>query len=224
MADSDVKSDAEHWNGVYTSKEDQDLGWYEDTVEQTLRFVEAGNMQLYKGKTFLAGVGTSTLADVLLSKLKMLEKEVLRGGGAVELILNDISSRALGKLRTRLEDDKLCRWMCQDMAEPLKLEAASVDLWIDRAVLHFLVEEEAIQQYFANLNRVLKPGGAVLFAEFAKDGAEKCAGLLLRRYSQQELQQRLGSDYRLLRSESYIYTNPSGGKRPYLYALYERTG
>jgi len=97
-----------------------------------------------------------------------------------------------------------------------------IDIWIDRAVLHFLREEEHIQGYFNNLVSALKPGGHALFAEFSTAGAPKCAGLELHRYCIEELSARLGSHFKLISFFDHIYINPDGAARPYIYALFKR--
>jgi len=98
-----------------------------------------------------------------------------------------------------------------------------VDIWVDRAVLHFLTDDEAINGYFRNLNSVLKVGGYAVFAEFSEDGARKCAGLVLHRYSVSELSGRLGPSFDLISTFDYTYLNPNGDPRPYVYALYKKT-
>lgn len=89
-------------------------------------------------------------------------------------------------------------------------------------MLHFLLEEERIAGYFDNLRSCLSDRGHVLLAEFAPDGAPKCAGLELLHYSAAEMAERLGPEFNLLREERYIYVNPFGYPRPYVYALFQR--
>jgi hypothetical protein len=91
-------------------------------------------------------------------------------------------------------------------------------------VLHFLLSENEIQGYFANLYAAVRPGGHVLLAEFSTVGAIKCAGLELHRYSLEEMSIRLGKDFALIASEEHTYTNPSGQPRPYIYGLFRKNG
>ena len=88
--------------------------------------------------------------------------------------------------------------------------------------MHFLRDENDINNYFNNLKSVLKNNSYAMFAEFSKDGAPQCAGLDLHRYDLEELNTRLGSSFKLISSFEYTYINPSNQERPYIYALYKR--
>ena len=59
-------------------------------------------------------------------------------------------------------------------------------------------------------------------AEVAANGAEKCAGLEVKRYTLKSLTDCLGPGFDVIEHFEQIYTNPNGAPRPYLYALYKR--
>lgn len=141
---------------------------------------------------------------------------------SAHVVLNDISEEALKKLEERFEDQNKITWLHQDISQPIAKELPGIDVWIDRAVLHFLLEEEQISGYFANLRSKVKSGGHVLLAEFSLDGAPKCAGLELHRYSAEEMAERIGEDFALAKAERYTFINPFGDQRPYVYALFKR--
>ncbi|NOY12257.1 MAG: methyltransferase type 12, partial [Deltaproteobacteria bacterium] len=109
-----------------------------------------------------------------------------------------------------------------DISKPLPDGIPPADVWIDRAVLHFLLEEADIRGYFTNLNSAVRPGGYVLLAEFSTMGVPKCAGLELHRYSVEEMTRRLIAGFELVTHEDYTFTNPLGEPRPYVYALYRK--
>ncbi len=201
-----MDSNSEHWDAVFSTDDDQQLGWYEHDVSQTLKFFKHLKLGA-ESQLFLAGAGTSNLVD-----------ELLKTGS--HLILNDISSLALAKLKSRIGDGNY-QLLQHDMGMPLA-QAQSVDLWIDRAVLHFLLDEPAIIQYFDNLKASVKSGGYVLLAEFSKAGVEECAGLPVHRYSVEEMQARLGEAFTLVESENYVFISPRGQERLYVYALFQR--
>ena len=198
-----------HWNSIFASKEDVELGWYESDSSQTLKLLSTipANM---RSTVFLPGAGTSLLVDELFCK-------------GHNLIINDISDEALKKLKTRFSDnEKRLTWLHCDIAKALPPDTPDVDIWIDRAVLHFILEETDIENYFTNLKSVLISGGYALMAEFSAAGASKCAGLDLHRYSLDELTERMGEEFELITHEDYTYTTPFGDIRPYIYALYRK--
>ncbi len=200
-----MKSSSEHWNSIFSGAEDSTLGWYEKDLTPTFTLLE----QIEKWESssiFIPGAGTSTLVDALLTK-------------NTKLVLNDISSTALNNLKDRLGKQDI-EWICQDIAQPIQMPI--VDIWIDRAVLHFLTEEKNINGYFNNLKSNLKIGGYAIFAEFSKEGATKCAGLNIHQYSVDELSKRLGTSFSLISSFEHVYVNPNGEPRPYIYALFKK--
>ena len=203
-----MNSSTNHWDTIFINTKENELGWYEDDVGQTLKFIQ--NISFEKSKrVFLSGAGTSMLVDELLDK-------------KYELVLNDISSEALNKLKNRLNSEKKIEWIHQDISQVLPSSIPKVDIWIDRAVLHFLLEEIEIEGYFNNIYRLVKEGGYVLLAEFSTTGATHCATLPLHRYSIDELSSRMGKSFELLEYEEYTYLNPFGALRPYIYALFKR--
>lgn len=139
-----------------------------------------------------------------------------------ELVLNDISVQALDRLRDRIGDRNGLTWLRHDISEPLPSGIEPVDLWIDRAVLHFILDEPAIAGYFANVQALTRPGGFVLLAEFSTDGARRCAGLDVHRYCLDEMARRIGDEFALVDHTNYTYINPAGQPRPYIYALFRR--
>jgi ubiquinone/menaquinone biosynthesis C-methylase UbiE len=161
------------------------------------------------------GVGASTLVDVLLDS------------GHTNIIGVDISEVALRKLRERLGNKGAShvQLVADDVTHPERmLEAGPVALWHDRAMLHFLLEDEQVETYFNTLRRMVKVGGHVIISTFSLDGVERCTGLLVRRYSAEMIGERLGADFRMIESFDHLYHNPLGAPRPYIYTLFERTG
>lgn len=204
-----MKSSSKHWDAIFSSTEDPKLGWYEKDTSQTLELLN--HIPKWKNSTvFLPGAGTSVLIEELLSK-------------GVKLVLNDISIEALNRVKSRLGGKyKEIKWLCQDIAQPIQDTIPDIDIWIDRAVLHFLFDEDDIKGYFENVKSTLKVGGYAIFAEFSKTGASKCAGLKLHRYSIEEISENLGSSFSIVSHFDYTYINPIGDPRPYIYALYKR--
>lgn len=204
-----MKSDSKHWDDIFLNTEDSKLGWYEKDTSQTLILLNQ-IPEWRKSKIFLPGAGTSILIEELLSN-------------GVKLVLNDISIEALNRVKNRLGNKyNEISWNCQDIAQPIQDSIRNIDIWIDRAVLHFLTDENDINGYFENIKSIVKVGGHVIFAEFSKTGASKCAGLTLHRYSIEELSEKMGTSFKVISYFEYIYINPFGDQRPYVYALFKR--
>lgn len=199
----------EHWDNIFENTKDEKLGWYEDDVNQTLKFFDF--IDDFKDLTiFITGAGTSLLVDNFVGKTK-------------ELILNDISKKALEKLELKHQTFKdNINFFHHDLSKKFPENLTKSDIWMDRAVLHFLVEENDILKYFENLKNSLKQNAYVLFAEFSLEGANSCASLPIKKYDSQELSKYLGEDFVLIKEENYTFINPFGGQRPYIYALFRK--
>ena len=139
--------------------------------------------------------------------------------------MNDIAASALTQLRQNLPEIKNAdvKFILDDLTNPTALHnLKNVDLWHDRAVLHFFTTAEQQTTYFNLLKRVLKVGGYVILAQFNLSGAKKCSGLDVFNYNEQLLWEQLGENFELLKYFDYNYKQPSGGVRPYIYTLFKR--
>lgn len=201
----------EHWNKAY-GKEDYELGWFEDNPTQTMQLIESCKLEK-DAKILNVGAGTTTLIDTLLDN------------GYTNLIANDLSPVALQKLRERILQSHCYNLKCiaDDLTNPSELQQLlNIDLWIDRAVLHFFLKEEEQTAYFNLIKNIVAKGGFVLIAVFALNGAEKCCGLDLKRYNVEMLQNKLGNHFKLIKSFNYSFINPFGGERPFIYTLFKK--
>lgn len=202
----------QHWDNVYQTKADTEIGWYENKPEQTMRLVNA--CSLHKNARILnVGAGTTTLIDALLND------------GYNTILANDLSAVALQKLKDRIAEQYNYNLECivDDLTEPKVLpNIAPVDLWIDRAVLHFFTTEKEQTTYFNLVKKVVAKNGYVLIAVFETNGAPKCCGLELQRYNLQMLQDGLGNNFKLVDTFEHTYINPFGGERPYIYTLFKK--
>ena len=201
-----------HWTKVYNNATIERLGWYKNNPKQSLDLIKECNLSK-DSKIFNAGAGATTLVDELINL------------GYQNIIANDISKPALDNLAQRIgeKESKKIRFIVEDLTNPKELlSLKDIDLWHDRAVLHFLTQKNQQETYFDLLKKLVKSKGYVIIAEFNLDGAKKCSGLDVVNYDKKMIQQRLGTDFKLLKSFDYIYTMPAGDKRPYIYTLFQR--
>jgi ubiquinone/menaquinone biosynthesis C-methylase UbiE len=200
----------EHWQKVYT-RDEATLGWYQKEASASLQMIE--NCQLDKNARIIdVGSGASVMLDNLLDL------------GYNQLTASDISSKGLQKSQERLgEKANKITWIVDDLCNPKVLsEIEQVDLWHDRAVLHFFTEEKDRQTYFELLDKKVKKGGQVILAVFNTQTAKKCSGLVLKQYDKGLLCQFLGQGYELLEHFNYDYTMPSGDVREYIYTRFRK--
>jgi SAM-dependent methyltransferase len=202
----------DHWEQVYEKQAVNTLGWFEESPDPSLELIET--CRLGRDTSMLhVGAGATTLVDVLLKQ------------GYEKIVANDISASALEKLKARLGPELAGKvhWMVDDLTSPDHLNALEpVDLWHDRAVLHFFNEPSEQLAYFTLLRKLVKVDGYVIIAAFNLDGAEKCSGLPVFRYDQNMLQEQLGKDFSLIKAFDYTYLMPSGNTREYIYTLFQR--
>jgi len=198
-----------HWNRAYTETPETRLGWHENDPEVMLELIDSCKVSK-DALLLIAGSGSTLLVDRLLQK------------GYSKLIATDISQVALTNLEDRIGPSGIT-YITDDLTNPDTLKAIDpVSIWVDRAVLHFFLEAWDQATYFSLLKEKVLPGGYAIFAEFNLSGAIMCSGLPVLRYDVEMLQERLGSDFSLIKSFEYDFINPSGGIRPYVYALFQR--
>ena len=145
--------------------------------------------------------------------------------GYKNIIGSDISITAVKKIKQRIGlAGNDVKWIIDDLTNSRKLiDITPVDLWNDRAVLHFFIKTRDQDAYFNLLSKMVKPNGFVIIAAFNLNGAIKCSGLPVCRYNKEMLEEKLGSDFQCLDSFDFTYTMPGGDKRPYIYTLFQRT-
>jgi cyclopropane fatty-acyl-phospholipid synthase-like methyltransferase len=203
----------QHWNKAYARVDESKLGWYEDDVSPSMRLIQKANVGP-ASRLLSVGAGSTTLIDTLLEH------------GYTNLLATDISEVALQSLKNRIGKQRnKVEWIVDDLTDATLLnEIESVDLWVDRAVLHFFTEEDDQKTYFELLKKLVHKYGYVIMAEFNLASAEKCSGLPVHRYDVSKLQEKLGEDFNLITSFDHDYTMPSGDLRTYIYTLFQRVG
>ena len=202
----------EHWDEIYEALDADELTWYEEIPEASIKLLS--KCHINKDESILdVGAGASTFIDYLINQ------------GFSNIIATDISEIALNKIKERLGKEKasLVRWIVDDITQPAHIQnLRDIAVWHDRAVLHFLLEENQQQMYLSTLKKVVKKGGYVIIAAFSLKGAKKCSGLEVKNYDQNMLAEFLGKDFSFLDSFDYTHYMPSGQPRPYVYTLFQR--
>jgi ribosomal protein L11 methylase PrmA len=202
----------DHWNKKYTNTPITELGWYESKSQPSLQLVE--NCAVSKDSVLVdIGSGVSTLIANLLEL------------GYQNLHAVDISDVALEKAKALLNQEQAAQvhWIVDDITNPSNvLQLQNVMVWHDRAVFHFLTEEQHRQTYHSLLQKIIMPDGYVIMAAFALSGAAMCSGLPVQRYSVESLSEFLGNGFKLIEGLDHTYQMPSGDLRPYVYTRFQK--
>ncbi len=199
-----------HWNGVYATRGEADVSWFEQVPATSLEMLEAAGLTPQSCVLDIGG-GDSRLVDRLVAR------------GVQCLTVLDVSGEALARARARLGPEAApVEWIEADVTGDWSCRP--VDIWHDRAVFHFLTDATDRLRYRAHLLRTLRPGGAAIIATFALDGPERCSGLPVVRYSPESLGRELGDAFVLRDARRHAHLTPSGASQSFQYSRWQRVG
>lgn len=195
----------DHWSAVYARKPAEALSWYQRHAELSLRLIRDTGVGR-DARIIDVGGGASTLVDDLLD------------AGYTNVSVLDVSPSALAAARERLGDARARRvdWIEADITNA-PLPADTFDVWHDRAVFHFLIDERDRAAYVDAVLRSVKSGGHVIVATFAEDGPERCSGLPVVRYRPDALHAEFGEAFTLLAHEREAHHTPGGIVQQFVY-------
>jgi hypothetical protein len=200
----------QHWEDVYSKTDHNKMGWFEENPQASLDLIAKCNLNT-DSVILNVGAGATTLVDKLIDL------------NYQNILATDISQNALSVLLGRVKSHKDVRTIVDDLTHPTKLkEMPPVDLWHDRAVLHFFIEDKDQNTYFELLKSKINPNGHVILATFNFDGATKCSGLPIKQYDAPTLTHKMGPTFELIHNFNYTYTMPSGDTREYVYTLFKK--
>jgi ubiquinone/menaquinone biosynthesis C-methylase UbiE len=184
----------DHWQNIYTSKNDNQVSWTQHFPQIAIDNITALGLPLTANIIDVGG-GTGNFVDALLDL------------GYINVTVLDISEAALAKSKARLGlRAAMVNWIIADITS--FNSDNTYDFWYDRAVFHFLTEEEDILSYVERINKFVSTGGNFLLGTFSKNGPLKCSGLEIRQYSAEELQETFSPTFELTQSFKHIHTTP----------------
>jgi SAM-dependent methyltransferase len=197
-----------HWENVFATKPDEAVSWFEPVPETSLRLIRSCGLSP-DASIIDVGAGTSRLPDALLAE------------GFSNITVLDISAAALARTKARLgHRADVLRFVVADITK--WQPKIAVDLWHDRAMLHFLTEETERMAYANAVRRAVEPGGFVVISGFAPDGPERCSGLPVLRASQNSIAGLLGPDFDLIEAFEEEHQTPRGGRQVFVFTRFQR--
>ena len=197
-----------HWEQVYSEKSPTEVSWFQSHPQQSLELVKTAAIDK-SARIIDVGGGASTLVDYLLD------------AGYQNITVLDIAQAAIDQAKRRLgERAGNVVWIKKDVTAFSADEA--FDIWHDRAVLHFLTDEDEQKKYVAVLRRTLKLGGQAIIAAFNLDGPDKCSGLDIVRYNAESMSALLGRAFQLIETVTEEHATPRGSSQSYVYCRFNK--
>ncbi len=197
-----------HWEQVYGSKAQDAVSWYAPHLETSLKLIHQAEVNKNAAIIDIGG-GESTLVDDLITE------------GYQNISVLDISQKAIDVSKERIGNPaNKVDWHCSDITQAT-LPQNYFDVWHDRAVFHFLIEEAQRVKYVEQVKRSVKHGGCVIVSTFGPEGPEQCSGLDVVRYDTDNLHEQFGKSFKLIDSFKEIHKTPMGTTQQFLYSFYK---
>ncbi len=168
-----TQSTKAHWNNIYQKKHPNEVSWFQEKPTISLALIE--RLGLEKSAAIIdVGGGDSLLVDCLLAN------------GYTNLTVLDISENAIAKAKERLGDQApKVHWIVSDVLD-FKPEN-QFDVWHDRATFHFITSKNDIAKYIRGTHNFINPEGTVIIGTFSNTGPEKCSGIPIVQYSEDQM-------------------------------------
>ena len=195
-----------HWENIYQKKEIDGVSWYQKVPTESLQLIKKYSIS-NSDKIIDIGCGKSFLADNLLEL------------NYTNISLVDISSNALKEVKDRLQNKSL------NFIETDILNFNSndkYDIWHDRAVFHFLTEQNQIKKYVDLVSRNISNNGYLIIGTFSEQGPLKCSGLKVSRYSESLIKTTFIESFTLLNSFKIDHSTPFNTTQNFLFSVLKK--
>lgn len=196
------------WQQRYLTGDPERMSWFERSPDRSLGLIARAGTDPAAAVIDVGG-GASHLAAALLDR------------GFTDITVLDVSAAALARARAGLgARASAVRWLEADARglEPRR----QFDLWHDRALFHFMVDEGDRAAYLEGLGRALRAGGHLVLATFGPAGPASCSGMPVRRYGPAQLDAVLGPGFQRLAAETAVHRTPRGSEQQFQYSLFRR--
>lgn len=175
----DIFDRKKHWENIYSTKQLNEVSWYQPTPETSLEYIVTLNIPKTANIIDIGG-GDSFLVDNLLEL------------GYQNITVLDISKKAIERAKHRLGKlSENVKWIEADVSNFNPIE--HYDLWHDRAAFHFLTKEKEIENYLKAVVKGVSDTGNVVIGTFSTEGPKKCSGIEIQQYSEASLTKTFGA-------------------------------
>lgn len=189
-----MENQKSHWEKVFAIKNPNEVSWTQEYPKTSMNYLE--NLNLSKTANIIdVGGGDSNLVDALIEK------------GFQNIWVLDISEFALERAKKRLGGKAdIVNWIVSDITE-FKPEV-TFDFWHDRAVFHFLTDDDSIEKYITIIEKSINKNGNFLLGTFSENGPLKCSGLEIRQYSESTMKQTFEDSFQAIKCFTENHTTP----------------
>lgn len=192
-----------HWEKIYDEKNEDEVSWFQKETNESIRMIQS------------AGIENPKLIDVGSGRSKLLKNLIKIGYN--QLTYLDISESALEKSKEFLgEQSTKVTWISKDILN-FKTDE-KFDIWHDRAVFHFLNQENLIRKYIEIVEKNISESGHLIIGTFSENGPLKCSGLEVRRYSQKVIEKIFNRGFKLIDSFYYDHVTPFNTTQNFLFS------
>jgi trans-aconitate methyltransferase len=196
----------QHWDTIYQTKQPEQVSWTEDIPKTSLDFIHSFHLPKNAGIIDIGG-GESKLVDYLLEE------------GYENITVLDISQKALDRVKERLgEKANRIKWLVADITAFTPDTEYAV--WHDRATFHFLTTPEQIEKYLGIAEQAVN--GYMAIGTFSDNGPEKCSGLPVKQYNEEQLQAQLQHGFDKIRCITEDHITPFKTKQNFLFCSFKK--
>ena len=197
-----------HWEDVYQKQLPEELGWYQDNPEMSLKLIAATGVG-FDGNLIDIGGGTSKLASLLVAQ------------GYTKVAVLDIAAGSIEQAKLAMgEQANKIQWIEADATNYNFAE--EYDIWHDRAVFHFLTDNQDRKRYVDAVQQSLKTGGHLIIATFGLKAPRKCSGLHVVRYSPETLHSEFGNNFDLVETYVEVHSTPAKVQQEFIYCRFTK--
>ena len=200
-----------HWEQVWETKDHEDTSWFQTDPGVSLAIIDA--LEVASDQVFIdVGCGASHLVDRLIG----------RGFRAIHLL--DVSAGALAQVKDRLGAFEESNGVIYHVVDLLELNPVPVvDVWHDRAMLHFLREPADRTRYAEIATAAVRPGGVLIVGGFAPDGPERCSNLEVCRSDATGIAELFSGGFSLIQSDQLVHVTPWGAEQVFQWCALRRS-
>ena len=192
-----------HWEKIYDEKNEDEVSWFQKETNESIKMIQS------------AGIENPKIIDVGSGRSKLLKNLIEIGYNHLTYL--DISESALEKSKEFLgEQSNKVRWISKDILSFMTDE--KFDIWHDRAVFHFLNEENLIRKYIEIVEKNISESGHLIIGTFSENGPLKCSGLEVRRYSEKVIEKLFKRSFKLIDSFYYDHVTPFNTTQNFLFS------